>query len=91
MKIKSLETYAVKLPIEPENLSFGKIDRVEYVITRVETARFTGYGEAATLQGPTWSEESQETVKSIIDGYITKIASGKDTLDFVKTSMTIDE
>ena len=72
----------MSIPVKPETLSFGRFDQVDFVIVRVETAKFTGYGEAATLQGPTWSEESGETIKPIIDAYLSNVVVGKDTLEY---------
>jgi muconate/chloromuconate cycloisomerase len=82
LKIRSLQTYALSIPVKPETLSFGRFDQVDFVIVRVETGKFTGYGEAATLQGPTWSEESRETIKPIIDAYLSNVVVGNDTLEY---------
>lgn len=38
----------------------------------------TGYGEAATLGGPRWSEESVESIKSVIDRYLSPALIGED-------------
>jgi len=92
LKIRSLDSFAVSIPlVNPENLSFGKLERVDFIITRVEAGEFIGHGEAATLQGPTWSEESQETIKAIIDSYLSKIVLGADTLDYLRILRTMDD
>lgn len=92
LKIRSLGSFALNVPlVKPEDLSFGRVERVEYVITRIEAGEFIGYGEAATLQGPTWSEESQETIKSTIDRYLSKTVQNADTLDYVRISRLMDD
>jgi muconate/chloromuconate cycloisomerase len=91
LKIKSLETIPVSIPVKPEALSFGTIDRVDYVITRLETSQFTGYGEAATLQGPTWSEESRETIESTINKYLSQAVVGNNTLDCMRIMTLLDD
>ncbi|MEM3684992.1 MAG: muconate/chloromuconate family cycloisomerase [Conexivisphaerales archaeon] len=91
MRISAVDTFMISIPVEPENLSFGRIDRVDYVIVRVEAGKFLGYGEAATLQGPTWSEESMETIKIIIDRYLSKIVVGADTSDYLPVSDRMNE
>jgi muconate cycloisomerase len=84
LKIKSVEAFKLSLPVKPENLSFGRIDRIDYVIVRVEAGKFTGYGEAATLQGPRWSEESKETIYEIVENYLARIVVEKETSEFRK-------
>ncbi|MFQ5710667.1 MAG: mandelate racemase/muconate lactonizing enzyme family protein [Candidatus Geothermarchaeales archaeon] len=79
MKIERVEAIPVNIPIYPERLSFGAIEVINYVITRVYTDEsVVGLGEAATLQGPTWSEESQESIKYVIDRYLSKAVLGED-------------
>lgn len=82
MKINSVETFDLSIPVKPEKLSFGSINAIDYVITRVGTDRSVGYGEAAVLQGPTWSEESQESIKSVIDNYLSKVVLGNNCLEY---------
>jgi muconate cycloisomerase len=91
LKIKSVDTFKISLPVKPENLSFGKVDRVDYVIVRIEAGKFTGYGEAATLQGPTWSEESMETISEITKKYLAKTIIGKETSEYRKIVHLMDE
>ncbi len=91
LKIQSLETFKLSIPVKPENLSFGRIDRVDYNIVRVEAGKFTGYGEAATLQGPRWSEESKETIHEITQKYLAKIILGKDSSEYKKIIHLMDE
>src|SRR5262249_52974118 len=67
------------------------VDQIDYNIIRVDTGRYTGFGEAATLQGPNWSEESKETIDAIVRNYLSKVVIGNDTSDYQKISMLMDE
>jgi len=92
LKIKSVETIKLSIPLKnSENLSFGKVDRVDYNIVKVDTGRFVGFGEAATLQGPRWSEESKETIDAIIRKYLARLAVGQDTSEYQKIIESINE
>lgn len=77
--------------MKPENLAFGRVDSVDYNIVKVDAGRFVGFGEAATLQGPRWSEESKETIDAIIKNYLSKIAIDRDTSEYQKISLQMDE
>ncbi len=81
----------LSIPMKPENLSFGKVDRVDYNIVRVDAGKFVGFGEAATLLGPRWSEESKETIDVIVRHYLSRIVVGKDTSKYQKISNLMDE
>jgi len=91
MKIKSLDTFQLSIPVDAEELSFGRVEAVDYVIVRIEAGNFTGYGEAATLQGPRWSEESKETINEITKKYLAKIVVGKESSEYRKIVQLMDE
>jgi muconate cycloisomerase len=83
MKIRSIEAMLVDIPTtRVHKLSFGSITEQNYVIVRVhdEDGRI-GIGEASTIGGPAWAEESTETIKLIIDKYITPHLIGKLPID----------
>ncbi len=82
--IKDVETILLDIPLKrPHVMSFGRIPEVNFVLVRIVTdSGLTGCGEAATLQGPTWSEESAETIKVMIDKYIAPVLKGKNLLEF---------
>ena len=58
---------------------------------RIEAGKFTGYGEAATLQGPRWSEESKETINEITKKYLAKIIVGKETSEYRKIANLMED
>jgi muconate cycloisomerase len=50
-----------------------------------------GIGEAATLGGPRWSEESVESIKATIDAYLTPALMGTPADRFVAARIRMDE
>src|SRR6266478_2162560 len=72
MKIASVRVIQADIPVErPHKMSFTTLEAVNFAFVRLETADgLTGWGEAACLGGPTWSEESSESVAVTIERYI---------------------
>ena len=70
--IGQIEALIVDIPLKrPHVVSFGRLEKINFVLVKIKTRRgLVGYGEASTLQGPTWSEECAEGIKLIIDKYI---------------------
>lgn len=69
-------------------LSNTEITHQSFVIVEVELADGTlGYGEASTLGGPRWSEESVEAIKANIDSYIAPALIGSSALCFELNGM----
>ena len=63
-------------------MSFGSIAEQNYVIVRIRSADgCEGLGEASTIGGPAWAEESTETIKVIIDKYLSPPLIGRDPRD----------
>jgi muconate cycloisomerase len=62
-------------------MSFGAPTEVNFVLVRVGArGGLVGWGEAATFQGPTWSEESAETIQVVIDRYLAPLLIGRNAL-----------
>jgi muconate cycloisomerase len=60
-------------------MSFTTLHAVNFVFVRVETRDgLTGWGEAACLGGPTWSEESAESVAATVERYLAPWLKGRD-------------
>lgn len=93
MKIHSIETILVDIPTtRVHHLSFGAIAAQNYVIVRVRSHDgVVGIGEASTIGGPAWAEESTETIKIIIDTYLTPQLIGRDGQDLHARSMLMDK
>ncbi|MBK0329608.1 mandelate racemase [Rhodobacteraceae bacterium F11138] len=64
-------------------LSNTEITHQSFVIVEAKLSCGTvGYGEASTLGGPRWSEESVEAIKANIDTYLAPILVGQPALAF---------
>ena len=70
--IASIRTTIVDVPtVRQHKLSALSVTALSYVIVELRLANGAeGVGEAATLGGPRWSEESVEGIKSTIDAYL---------------------
>ena len=64
MKIADVRVIQADIPVErPHKMSFTTLETMNFVFVRLETPDgLVGWGEAACLGGPTWSEESSESV-----------------------------
>lgn len=71
-RIARIETRILDIPtIRPHKLSFGAISRQSPVIVQLWLDDGAcGFGEAATIGGPSWNEESPESIKHAIDAYL---------------------
>lgn len=72
LAIASVRSTIVDVPtVRRHKLSSLSVTAQSYVIVEVTLANgATGIGEAATLGGPRWSEESVESIKANIDTYL---------------------
>jgi muconate/chloromuconate cycloisomerase len=60
-------------------MSFTTLTAVNFVFVRVETRDgLVGWGEAACLGGPTWSEESAESIAATLERYVIPWLIGRD-------------
>jgi hypothetical protein len=66
--IERIEARILDIPtIRPHKLSFGAISRQSPVIVQLWLRNgATGFGEAATIGGPSWNEESPESIHHAI-------------------------
>jgi muconate cycloisomerase len=80
MKIADLRVALADIPVKrPHKMSFTTLETVNFVFVRLETSDgHVGWGEAACLGGPTWSEESAESVAVTIERYIAPWLVGRD-------------
>ena len=72
LMISEIKSTIVDVPtVRKHKLSSLSVTAQSYVIVELRLANgVTGIGEAATLGGPRWSEESVESIKSTIDAYL---------------------
>lgn len=78
LAIHSIRATVVDVPtIRKHKLSNTSVTAQNYVIVQVRLHNgVEGIGEAATLGGPRWSEESVEGIKSTIDAYLAPTLAG---------------
>jgi len=83
MKLAELRVVRADIPVRrPHKMSFTTLETVNFVFVRAETSdRLVGWGEAACLGGPTWSEESAESVAATIERYLAPWLVGRDPID----------
>ena len=80
MKLATVRVIQADIPVgRPHKMSFTTLEAVNFVFVRLETADgLVGWGEAACLGGPTWSEESSESVAATIERYVAPWLVGRD-------------
>lgn len=80
MKIADVRVLCADIPVKrPHAMSFTTLRAVNFVFVRLETTDgLVGWGEAACLGGPTWSEESAESVAATIQHYLAPWLVGRD-------------
>ena len=78
--IERIEARILDIPtIRPHKLSFGSISRQSPVIVQLWLTHGTsGFGEAATIGGPSWNEESPESILHAIHAYLAPVLLGQD-------------
>jgi muconate cycloisomerase len=80
LRIADVRVILADIPVRrPHKMSFTTLQAVNFAFVRIETASgLVGWGEAACLGGPTWSEESAESVAATIERYIAPWLCGRD-------------
>lgn len=82
--IERIEARILDIPtIRPHKLSFGAISRQSPVIVQLWLKDGAcGFGEAATIGGPSWNEESPESILHAIQAYLGPALVGQDGANF---------
>ena len=72
LAIRSIASFIIDAPtVRRHKLSNTEVSHQGYVLVRVMLENgVEGYGEASTLGGPRWAEESVESIKSAVDKYL---------------------
>ena len=78
--IERIEARILDIPtIRPHKLAFGTISRQSPVIVQLWLRHgATGFGEAATIGGPSWNEESPESIHHAIRQHLAPALLGQD-------------
>ena len=80
LTIGQVRVVLADIPVKrPHTMSFTTLQAVNFAFVRIETrGGLVGWGEAACLGGPTWSEESAESVQVVVERYIAPWLVGGD-------------
>src|SRR6516165_4386705 len=92
LAIASIRTTIVDVPtVRRHELSSLSVTAQSFVIVELRLANgVEGIGEAATLGGPRWSEESVESIKATIDAYLAPALIGAPAERFAAARIRID-
>lgn len=92
MAIGSIRSTIVDVPtVRKHKLSNTSVSAQSYVIVQLRLGNgVEGIGEAATLGGPRWSEESVEGIKAVIDAYLAPAVLGQRADLIVAAGMRMD-
>ena len=93
MVVRDVRTTIVDVPtVREHKLSQTAVRAQGYVIVQVRLENgAVGIGEAATLGGPRWSEESVEAIKANIDVYLAPAIVGRRGDAFEAVGVRLDE
>lgn len=92
LAVDSIRSFIVDVPtVRRHKLSSLSVTAQSYVIVRLRLANGAeGIGEAATLGGPRWSEESVESIKATIDAHLAPALLGARADRFEQIRMRMD-
>jgi muconate cycloisomerase len=93
LTIEEVKSTIVDVPtVRKHKLSSLSVTAQSYVIVELRLANgVTGIGEAATLGGPRWSEESVESIKATINTYLAPALIGSAADRFEAARVRMDE
>ena len=93
LAVHSVRTTIVDVPtVRQHKLSNTSVSAQNYVIVQLRLANgVEGIGEAATLGGPRWSEESVEAIKANIDTYLAPCLIGQPADRFEVAGLRMDQ
>ncbi|MEW5423582.1 muconate/chloromuconate family cycloisomerase [Amorphus sp. 3PC139-8] len=84
LQIRDIQSVILDVPTRRRHkLANTEISHQNYVLVslRLENG-VIGYGEASTLGGPRWAEESVESIRSVIETYLAPALVGRSALAF---------
>lgn len=92
LAVESVTARILDIPtIRAHKLSFGAIRRQSPVIVEVRLeGGAAGFGEAATIGGPSWNEESPESILHAVQAYLGPAVAGADAGRFEALAATMD-
>ena len=92
LRIERIQARILDIPtIRPHKFSFGSISRQSPVIVQLWLSDGAcGFGEAATIGGPSWNEESPESILHAINHYLAPAVCGKPAGQFEQLIQQMD-
>jgi muconate cycloisomerase len=92
LAIRSLRATIVDVPtVRKHKLASLSVAAQSYVVVQAQLANgVEGIGEASTLGGPRWSEESVEGIKAVIDAYLAPALIGQRADQFERSGALMD-
>jgi muconate cycloisomerase len=92
LRVAEVRATIVDVPtVRRHKLSRLSVTAQSYVIVEIRLANgASGIGEAATLGGPRWSEESVEGIKAVIDAHLAPAILGLDASRFEAAASAMD-
>jgi muconate cycloisomerase len=92
LRVAEVRATIVDVPtVRRHKLSRLSVTAQSYVIVEIRLANSaSGVGEAATLGGPRWSEESVEGIKAVIDAHLAPAILGLDASRFEAAASAMD-
>lgn len=90
--VERIEARILDIPtIRPHKLAFGAINRQSPVVVQLWLRNGAcGFGEAATIGGPSWNEESPESIRHAIEAYLAPCLLGQDGAAFGQALARMD-
>ena len=90
--VERIEVRILDIPtIRPHKLAFGAINRQSPVVVQLWLRNGAcGFGEAATIGGPSWNEESPESIRHAIEAYLAPCLLGQDGAAFGQALARMD-
>ena len=84
MRVRSIVATILEAPtVRRHKLSNTEIAHQGFVLVRVRLENgVTGIGEASTLGGPRWAEESVESIQAVIENYLAPALADQDAMLF---------
>jgi muconate cycloisomerase len=93
LAVRSITSWIIDAPtVRRHKLSNTEISTQNYVLVRVMLENgVEGFGEASTLGGPRWAEESVESIKSTIDTYLAPAIIGSHAARFEENAIRLSK
>lgn len=92
-RIKKISAQIVQIPLKrPHVMSLMTVKHVDFLLVKItEEQGLEGWGEAAFLGGPTWSEESVESAAAVVQKYLAPYLIGQEGTQLESLRMRMEQ